>query len=467
MKYITSLPFVLLLVIVSVVRGRVLELDERFREAKNSGKWLVMFYAPWCGHCKQLEPTWMEVGQHMFESKSDVQVARVDCTKFSSLASDFQVRGFPTIKFITGGISYEYRGSRSKNDIIGFANKAQGSPVTDLGRALDIETAESKHEVLFLYVGEGQSKLKGLYSQLAKQLFLQINFYSTKPEFLPDGMQVSSSPMILVLKDGSHFEMPYSADDADLDKLVKWVVSEQHPAFSELAGGSYGKLKSTGKSLVVMVLPDADSEDLFDIGEEIGMARHKILHSKYVFCWVTGNKIVNSITYGTISVPNVLVYDHVSMEYYVMSEWNKDDSEITYHKSEVLSFLRDVSEGKVPAQGGSGFLQKIKMLLLDLINTVTTLFSESPILGSIVIVVPTLIITCLCYCLCTLDDSGPSEYPTDSEEEGEEDAEELPPYEEDAGSNTELRQRISPGESKDNDDTEISNEELPEEDKNK
>ena len=49
----------------------------------NLNKWLsehefgfVKFYAPWCGHCKRLEPTWKELAKN-FISNSRIAVARV------------------------------------------------------------------------------------------------------------------------------------------------------------------------------------------------------------------------------------------------------------------------------------------------------------------------------------------------------------------------------------------------------
>ena len=59
-----------------------------------TGAWFVKFYAPWCGHCKGLAPTWEELG---VELKTEMTVAKVDCTKEKMTCKRFGVRGYPTL----------------------------------------------------------------------------------------------------------------------------------------------------------------------------------------------------------------------------------------------------------------------------------------------------------------------------------------------------------------------------------
>ena len=54
------------------------------------------FYAPWCGHCKKLEPIFKLVDQSL-AGERDLRVGRVDCTRFPNVGREFGIYGYPTI----------------------------------------------------------------------------------------------------------------------------------------------------------------------------------------------------------------------------------------------------------------------------------------------------------------------------------------------------------------------------------
>ena len=64
---------------------------------------LVEFYAPWCGHCKQLAPQWSSAATTLKTEAPGVAVAKVDADKHRELGERFEVQGFPTIKWFVGG----------------------------------------------------------------------------------------------------------------------------------------------------------------------------------------------------------------------------------------------------------------------------------------------------------------------------------------------------------------------------
>lgn len=84
---------------------------------------LLEYYAPWCGHCKNLAPKYEELAGLYFnnpEFAKKVIVAKVDAT--SNDVPD-EIQGFPTIKLFPAGKKdspVDYAGSRTVEDLASF-----------------------------------------------------------------------------------------------------------------------------------------------------------------------------------------------------------------------------------------------------------------------------------------------------------------------------------------------------------
>ncbi|KAJ7707688.1 disulfide isomerase [Mycena rosella] len=127
---------------------------------------LVSFTAPWCGHCKNMKPTYEKVA-HTFKPESNCIVANVDGDdkKNKDLAAKYGVSSFPTIKFFAKGSTEpeDYEGGRSEADFVAFLNKkcgterAVGGGLSDqAGRLPEFDALASK---FFVAAGDARDTL--------------------------------------------------------------------------------------------------------------------------------------------------------------------------------------------------------------------------------------------------------------------------------------------------------------------
>lgn len=107
----------------------------QYPQGKQGGedvKRMVLFYAPWCPHCKDLlqpndknggKPAW-DLLKRKHSGRKDVVIDEIDCEAKPELASKYEVKGFPTVVMLKGNQKVDYDGDRSLESLEKFMDTA-------------------------------------------------------------------------------------------------------------------------------------------------------------------------------------------------------------------------------------------------------------------------------------------------------------------------------------------------------
>jgi protein disulfide-isomerase A4 len=106
---------------VKIVVGSTFE-DIVVKSPKNV---LIEFYAPWCGHCKTLEPVYKQLAFEFSDHANTLTIAKLDATA-NDYPEKYDVSGFPTLYFIPANAKdspHHYVGDRSLADLTKYLNQ--------------------------------------------------------------------------------------------------------------------------------------------------------------------------------------------------------------------------------------------------------------------------------------------------------------------------------------------------------
>jgi protein disulfide-isomerase-like protein len=100
---------------------------EAFENQAGTKPCFVLFYAPWCGHCKTAKPIFEEFKESY---NGPVEIIAIDCDENKEIAKKYGIQGFPTFKYFPNGLegaSQDYNGERTADDFKEFLSDKTGS----------------------------------------------------------------------------------------------------------------------------------------------------------------------------------------------------------------------------------------------------------------------------------------------------------------------------------------------------
>lgn len=102
---------------------------DNFSDFISKGRKIVEFYAPWCGHCKQLAPEYEAAAKQLSEKKRKTKLGKMDATVEGGIASEYGVQGYPTMFYFVDGVKAEYNGPRQEQGIVDWVEARERDPV--------------------------------------------------------------------------------------------------------------------------------------------------------------------------------------------------------------------------------------------------------------------------------------------------------------------------------------------------
>jgi len=139
---------------------------------------LVMFYAPWCGHCKKLKPEFDKASKDLLANDPPVNLAKIDCTEVGKdTCNRFEVRGYPTLKIFRGGeLSQDYNGPRDASGTVKFMKSQVGPASKELSSDADLTASLGKaKEVIVVANLEDASEME-TFQKVASKMRETNNF---------------------------------------------------------------------------------------------------------------------------------------------------------------------------------------------------------------------------------------------------------------------------------------------------
>lgn len=193
---------------------------------------VVEFYAPWCGHCKKLAPEYEKAASILSIHDPPVVLAKVDANeeKNRDLATQYDVKGFPTIKILRNGGKdiQEYKGPREADGIVDYLKKQSGPASSEIKSADDAALFIGNKVAIVGIFPKFSGEEFSNFTALAEKLRADYEFAHTlDAKYLPRGETSVNGPTVRLFKPFD--ELFADFQDFHIEALEKFVEETSIP----------------------------------------------------------------------------------------------------------------------------------------------------------------------------------------------------------------------------------------------
>jgi thioredoxin domain-containing protein 10 len=190
----------------------------------------------------------------------NIRIVRVDATVYTDVANLYDVRGYPTIKFIRGLQIFSYDNERSKSAVIEFLRRVNGPALRWIPSIGKFNEIRREHDVFFLFVTTNHDENDNLFNQyndVVNRFLSQTYFYATNISIIQQTYfskyKTDAKSQIFAIKTEGFYL--YKPEDYN-NNLEEFIIKEKVATFPQVASGNIHDLIVTKRIVIIYAFKD-------------------------------------------------------------------------------------------------------------------------------------------------------------------------------------------------------------------